>query len=252
MATLFGEAFEVARDIVAADHVEHDRDPPALGPAIDRVDEVGFLVVDGMGRAELDRGGALVVRAAGDDHLEPEEVAEQDRHRADAAGPAMDEDGVAVGGKAPLEQVDPHGEEGLGHGRSLGHAQDFGDGQAGATGGEAIFGIAAAGDEGADAAADRRAGRITDRDDGAGNFEPGDVGGAGRGGVIAHPLEDVGAVDAGGGDLDQHFAGAGCRHGTRHGFEDLRAAGLADLDRGHCCGNVAHAGYGPFRSRAAY
>ena len=47
--------------IVAADHVEHHRDPLAFGPALDRVDEVGGLIIDRMGRAELDRRGAFVV-----------------------------------------------------------------------------------------------------------------------------------------------------------------------------------------------
>ena len=76
--------------------------------------------------------------------VQAEQFAEPDRHGADSAGAAMDQHRVAVGGKAALEQIDPDGEQGLGHGRGLGHAKHFGDRQAGAGRGEAIFGIAAA------------------------------------------------------------------------------------------------------------
>ena len=63
----------------------------------------------------LQRRGAFLVRAAGDDHRQPEQIAERDRHRADAAGAAMDQHRVAVGREAALEQIDPHREQGLGH-----------------------------------------------------------------------------------------------------------------------------------------
>ena len=62
VAAVVGEACEVARDIIAADHVEHHRDALALGQPLDRLDEIGGPVVDRMGRAELDRGGAFLVR----------------------------------------------------------------------------------------------------------------------------------------------------------------------------------------------
>ena len=106
-----------------------------------------------MRRADFERTGAFFVAAAGDDHLQPEQFAEQDRHRADPAGAAMDQHRVAVGGEAALEQIDPHGEQGFGHRRGLGQAEHFGDDQAGAGRRDAIFGIAAAGDQGADLAA---------------------------------------------------------------------------------------------------
>ena len=61
VAAVVGQAVQVARDIVAADHVEHHRDALALGPALDRVDEVGRPIIDRMGRAQLDRRGAFLV-----------------------------------------------------------------------------------------------------------------------------------------------------------------------------------------------
>ena len=47
------QAFEVAGQIVAADHVEHDVDARAAGEPLHRLDEIVAVVVDRMGRAEL-------------------------------------------------------------------------------------------------------------------------------------------------------------------------------------------------------
>ncbi len=60
-----------------------------------------------MGRAQLDRRGAFIVRAAGDDHLESEQCSQLDRHRPDPAGPAMNQHRVALGRQTPLEQIHP-------------------------------------------------------------------------------------------------------------------------------------------------
>ena len=62
VAAVVGEAREVAREIVAADHVEHDRDALAAGEGLHFLDEVGGAVVDRVGRAERPGGGAFVVR----------------------------------------------------------------------------------------------------------------------------------------------------------------------------------------------
>ena len=78
-------------------------------------------VIDRRIGPELQRPGAFLVASAGDDDLEPEQVGERDRHRPDAAGPAMDQHPVAVGREPALEQIDPDGEQGLGHRRRLGH-----------------------------------------------------------------------------------------------------------------------------------
>ena len=166
-------------------------------------------VIDRMRRADFERAGAFRVAAAGDDHLQTEQFAEQDRHRADPAGAAVDQHRVAVGGKAALEQIDPHGEQGFGHRRGLGHAQHFGDDQAGARGRDAIFGIAAARDQGADLAARsglRRPPRAATTVPAISS--PRMSGRAGRRRIGSAALENVGPVDPGGRDLDQHFVPA--------------------------------------------
>ena len=48
------------------------------------------------------------------------------------------------------------------------------------------------------------------------DLEARDVGGAGRHRIVALPLENVRAIDAGGGDLDQNLGGAGLGHGAWH------------------------------------
>ena len=85
----------------------------------------------------------------------------------------------------------------------------IGHGQAGADGSDAIFGIAAACDEGADVAAHQLFPTV---DDLSGDFQPEDVRRTGRRRIEPLALKDVGPVDARRGDLDQHLAGARGRH----------------------------------------
>src|SRR4029077_17436491 len=51
--------------------------------------------------------------------------------------------------------------------------------------------------------------------------------------VVARALHGVGTVDAGRGDLDEHFAGLGLGNGARADLQHLGAAGLSDLDGAH-------------------
>ena len=233
VATVVGEACEVARKIIAADHVEHHRDALAVGKGLDCLDKFAGLIIDGVRCAERRGGGAFGVRAASDDDLEPEQDAKLDRHRPDPARPAVDEDSVAIGGEPALEQVDPHREQGFGEGGGLGHAQDFGDGQASARGRDAIFGVTPTGDKRADAGADEVARPLPRRDHGAGYFQAGNVAHARRRGIDPHPLENVGAVDPGGGDLDEHFSRAGPGRRARGQLQLLGPAGRGNFDGAH-------------------
>jgi hypothetical protein len=133
------EAFEVARHIVAADHVEHDLDTLAAGDRAHALDKVLAPIVDRMIGAEPHRRFALGVGSRGHDDRQPEQLGERDRHRADAAGAAMDQHRVAIAGIGALEQIGPHGEQRLGHRRRLGHAQRLGHRQALAGGRYRIF-----------------------------------------------------------------------------------------------------------------
>jgi hypothetical protein len=81
---------------------------------------------------------------------------------------------------------------------------------------------------------------LSEADDLARHFEAEKIGGAWRRRIKPFPLHEVGAVDAGGGDADQHLAGGGARHRAAAGLQHLRPAGGAHLDRGHVGRNGLH------------
>src|SRR6185295_14040875 len=98
----------------------------------------------------------------------------------------------------------------------------------------AVLRVAAAGDQRADRIAD---GELADVGagflDGAGDLEAGNVGRAGRRRIAAAPLEDVGPVDAGGRDLDEHLTRGRHRPGALDRHEHVRLAGAGNLNRDH-------------------
>ena len=114
------EAVEVALRVIAGDHVEHELGALAAGERPHLRGEVVRPVVDRVVGADRSRGFALRIGAARDDDRQAEQLAELDRHRADAAGAAVDQERFAVAGKPALEHVVPHGEQRLGHGGGLG------------------------------------------------------------------------------------------------------------------------------------
>ena len=84
---------------------------------------------------------------------------------------------------------------------AVGHRQALADRR------DRIFGIAAAGEQGADRLADQLGGHVlAGRGDDARDFEAGNRGRAGRRRIEAAALQHVGPVDPGRGDLDQHLA----------------------------------------------
>ena len=110
------------------------------------------------------------------------------------------------------------------HGKALWHRQALWAGR------QAILGVAAAGDERADAVALTPAGVRGRGGDGARDFHSEDGRCSGRGRILAGALHEVGTVDPGGCDADHDFAGS--RHGS-WAFgeaEDFRWSGLCDLD----------------------
>jgi hypothetical protein len=89
-----------------------------------------------------------------------------------------------------------------------------------------ILGIAAALHQSADLVANIEGGVVEIAvDDFAGHFQAGNVGSARRRGVIAHALEHVRAVDAGGVHLDQHFAGLKTGTGRSQSFRTSAGPG---------------------------
>ena len=184
----------------------HHVDPAPGGHAVDLLDEILGPIIDRRGRAQFERPRAFRIAAAGDDDVEPEQVRQRDRHRPDAAGPAMDQHPVAVGREPALEQIDPHREQGLGHRRGLGHPEHFGDPEAGAHRRDAIVRITAARDQGADLLAQQCVRAASRRDHFTRDFEPEHIARAWRRRIEPAALQDVGPVDPRRGDLDQHLA----------------------------------------------
>ncbi|MGY3404272.1 hypothetical protein ACVWZV_000385 [Bradyrhizobium sp. GM5.1] len=74
----------------------------------------------------------------------------------------------------------------------------------------------------------------------AGDFEAGQVAGAGRRRIGAGALRDIGPVDAGGLHLDQDLVGAGLRQRPLFRHQHLRSAGFRDGDHGHLRGQLVH------------
>ena len=226
-----GQALEVAGDVASGHHVEDHVDTASVGLSLHDAHEVLFLVVDGALRAQSLARRALLGGPGGGQDPGPGGAPELDRRGADAAGSPVDEERLPPGEPAPLEDVRPDREEGLGEGRGLNRREAARDGQALGSRGQAVLGVASAGDEGAGLVAHLPAlDAVADGHDRPRHLEPGDVGRAGRGRVAALPLEQVGAVDPGRGHAQEHLTGPGGRHRPPGGPENLRAAGASDLD----------------------
>src|SRR3546814_14570630 len=65
MPAIVGEAFDIARQIIAADHVEHDLHAAAIGERLHRLDIILARIVAREIRAQRRRGGAFSRAAAG-------------------------------------------------------------------------------------------------------------------------------------------------------------------------------------------
>ena len=131
----------------------------------------------------------------------------------------------------------PDGKEGFRQRGGLGQAQARRNGQRIAFMHGAIFGIAAAGDEGANPIAGREAGHaFPGGHHFAGNFQAGDIRGAGRRRIVPLALQHVGAVNAGGGDFHQKLARLRNRHRAFSDDQNLGGARLADFNRFHRAG----------------
>ena len=151
----------------------------------------------------------------------------------------MDQQGFARLQPCPVEHVAPDGEKGLRQGSGLLQGQSGRDRQALGRGRGAIFGVATAGQQGANWIADPPAiDAFAQCGNSAGYFQAGNVGGARRGRITALTLQAVGAVDASGSDLDQDFAGRGLGHGAAVGNQLFGAAGFGDFDDGHHFGQI--------------
>ena len=203
----------VARQVVAADHVEDDVDAAPRRRVAHRVDEVGHPVVDGKLGAEPEAGLALRLRARRHEDPRAAGAGELDRGGADPRRAAVNEQAFARLEPAAIEDVGPDREEGLAEPRRRDHVERRRHRQRVRRGGQRVLGIAAARQQRADLVADLpfRDARPHCRDL-AGGLEPGQVGGVRRRGVAAGALRHVGPVDAGRAHPDQDLAGLRLRH----------------------------------------
>ena len=234
MAAIVGEAFEVAHDIVARDHVEHDLHTLPAGDPRHFLDKVGGLVVDRVICPDLERGSAFVRPAAGDDHRQPERLAEHDRHGADPAGPAVNQQRLAFFGPAAFEHVVPDGEQRFGQGRGLVEREVRRHREAKIGRCKAVLRIAPARYQRADLLAEqRRIDPFAEQHNLPRDLEPGDWRSARRRGVKPLTLDHIGPVDPGESDLNQHLAWPGLRHSRLRQAQHIGAAGCIETRHLH-------------------
>src|ERR1700761_2841661 len=104
-APFMSQELDLARDVVAADHVEDCIDTASAGGFLADGDKVLGAVVDRDVGTEVAAGRALFVRAGGGKHLAAPGFRELDRGDADTAGTALDQKSLAGLEMHPVEDV---------------------------------------------------------------------------------------------------------------------------------------------------
>ncbi len=186
----------------------------------------------------------LLRAAGGAQHPCTERGEELDGEGADAAGGAVHEHPVPGLHARTAHERRVHRAGDLRQGRRLDEADAVGDGHELACRHGDVLGEAAAGQERAHPVTDgeapltRHPGLGSQRRHGAGDLEPGDLGGAARRRIAALALRDVRAVETRGGHVHQHLARAGVRHGLVAHADDAVVAGTGESHGAHLCGDV--------------
>ena len=85
-------------------------DAVAAGDFLDLFDKIRAAVIDCMVRTQRFGCRAFVIRTASNNNRQSKQFAQLDRHRANAAGAAMDQDSFAITRIGPLKHIVPHGE----------------------------------------------------------------------------------------------------------------------------------------------
>ena len=206
----------------------------AAGDLLHGGHEVGGLVVDRRIRAELAAGVAFLVRPGGHDDLGPEGLGQHDGGGADARTAPVDQQPFPRFQPGHVENIDPDREEGFRQGGRLHHGQPLGDRKSVAFMHGAVLRIAAPVGERADLVAQLpRGDAFAQSHDLARDFKARQVGSAGRRGIAALALGDIGTVDASGGHLDEDLARAGLGQGALLGHQNVGPAGAGNGDGGH-------------------
>ena len=146
-----GRRRHVALDIVAAHHVQDDIHALAPGFGLDHRDEIFVPVIDGALCAQAFAGLAFLIAARRGENVMAARRQQLNRIDADAAGAAMHQHAFRPAcSRAVSNRVGPDGEKRFRKCRRIHQRQRRGHRQHAGCGGHRIFGIAAAGDQGAD------------------------------------------------------------------------------------------------------
>jgi hypothetical protein len=237
-ASVHSERLDVSPEVLRADDVEDHVDAAFRGQVLDGAGKVCRAVIDAVRGAQPLAGQALRVRPGGRKDRGAADVCELDRCRSDAARPAVNQQQFAGRKPRTLKDVRPHREERL---RNCSGRRNLGarrDGQALRRRRHAVLGVSAACDERAHAVAvlPARRGAVfgrADLHDGARDFESWQIGCAGRRGITTEALHDIGSIDAGRGNLDEHFIGPGFGDWPIDGLQHLRSARMRNFNGEH-------------------
>jgi hypothetical protein len=162
-----------------------------------------------------------------------------------AGAAAVDQQCLSLLQSTAVKYIRPHGKKRFGQGCGLNHAQARRDRQGLSLGYYTISGIASAMSQGADLVAHFPAHNISSAGhDGAGNFQPRQVGCTLGYRVKSLALQDIGAIDSGGSNPHENFSGRWCGQGTLSFMQYLRPTGPGDFYRAHLIGKV-HIQSGP-------
>jgi len=232
------EGVHIRRQVLGADMVENDVDTLLGGKLLDRLGEVGRLL-------EVDHqidphplDPLQLVGRGGDDQfrIRHQRLAELHPGHVDAAAAPMNDGRVVVLEAADHEQVEEGGDIGLTDaGRLLeAHARRNRHQVAGV--GNGIFGIGAAADQSHHPVADLPAAdAIAKLCHGPGYFQPENGRIAGRRGIVAHPLHEIGAVYRGGMHLDKNLSRTGSRLVRLADLHYLNSAETVHQNSFHIC-----------------
>ena len=229
-----GERAHVPVEVVATDGIQDD-----VGAAVARRveqggDEVLFPVVDEDLGPESAAGLELLLAPRGDRDLAAAGPRELDGHGPDSARASMHEERLSRAQGGRHEDVRPHRGDRFGQRCGVDEIDGVRHGEKLAGCGDGQFGVPAAAEQGADAVADgdiRHA--VAECGDGARDLEAGPVRRTGRRGIGAHSLVQVGPIDPGCGDLDEHFAAPRDKVIDLARYEHLRPTRPADGNGQH-------------------
>ena len=222
---VLGQRAHVLVEVLRADDVQDD-----VAAALELFREVLLFVVDQDVRAECPAGLQLLRGAGRHRDLRAERLGHLDRGGADAARAAVDEHALAFLQARDHHQVRPHRAGQLHDGGRLDQVVALRQrGQLALRDGH-VLAVAAADEQAADFLADLTA-SVTGIGDGPGALQAEDLRFAARRRVMALGLEQVAAVDAGGGHLHQHFPRSQLRG---FGLAPFQGAGIVEVGLNDC------------------